>query len=386
MKKSISIIGAGLGGLVLARVLHVHGIAATVYEADATPDVRTQGGQLDIHEKDGQVALAAAGLTEQFRAIIHEGGEATRVLRPDGEALLDEPDDGTGGRPEVLRGDLRRILLDSLPADTVQWGHKLISVRPLGNGQHALEFANGTIAVSDLLVGADGAWSRVRSLLSAAQPDYVGTVFVETYLHDVDARHPATARAVGGGAMFALTPGKGISVHREAGDILHTYVQLTRSVDWIDAIDFTDTDTDSAKAAVAAEFDGWAPELTALITDGETALVPRKIFTLPNDHRWDPTPGVTLVGDAAHLMPPSGDGANLSMFDGAELALAIADHRDNIDEALSVYEKSLFTRSEAVAIQSHETLDLCLGERSPFGMIDLITGVTPVSSGDRLSQ
>ncbi|RZL67748.1 MAG: FAD-dependent monooxygenase, partial [Rhodococcus sp. (in: high G+C Gram-positive bacteria)] len=197
MKTSISIIGAGLGGLVLARVLHVHGIAATVYEADATADVRTQGGQLDIHEEDGQVALAAAGLTEQFRAIIHEGGEATRVLRPNGEALLDEADDGTGGRPEVLRGDLRRILLDSLPADTVQWGHKLTSVRPLGDGQHALEFANGTIAVSDLLVGADGAWSRVRSLLSAAQPDYVGTVFVETYLHDVDTRHPATARAVG---------------------------------------------------------------------------------------------------------------------------------------------------------------------------------------------
>ena len=384
MNTSISIIGAGLGGLVLARVLHVHGIAATVYESDATADARTQGGQLDIHENDGQIALAAAGLTEQFRAIIHAVGEATRVLRPDGEVLFDEPDDGTGGRPEVLRGDLRKILLDSLPADTVQWGHKLASVRPLGDGQHVLEFENGTTTVSDLLVGADGAWSRVRAMLSAAVPDYVGTVFVETYLHDVDARHPATARAVGGGAMFALTPGKGISVHREAGDILHTYVQLNRSAEWIDAIDFTDTA--SAKAAVAAEFDGRAPELTALITDGETALVPRRIFTLPNDHCWDHTPGVTLLGDAAHLMPPSGDGANLAMFDGAELARAISDHRGDIDAAVSVFEKAMFTRSGAVAIEAHETLDLCLGEQSPFGLIDLISGVTPVSSGDRLSQ
>ncbi|KQU45064.1 FAD-dependent oxidoreductase [Rhodococcus sp. Leaf278] len=384
MGTTISIIGAGLGGLVLARVLHVQGIAATVYEADTTADARTQGGQLDIHENDGQVALAAAGLTEEFRAIIHAGGEATRVLRPDGEVLFDEPDDGTGGRPEVLRGDLRQILLDSLPADTVQWGHKLASVRPLGDGQHSLEFENGTTTISDLLVGADGAWSRVRSLLSAAVPAYVGTVFVETYLHDVDVRHPATARAVGGGAMFALTPGKGISVHREAGDILHTYVQLNRSSDWIDAIDFTDTT--SAKAAVAAEFDGWASELTALITDGTTALVPRKIFTLPNDHRWDSTRGVTLVGDAAHLMPPSGDGANLAMFDGAELGRAISDHRGDIDAAVSVFEKAMFTRSEAVAVQAHETLDLCLGEQSPFGLIDLISGVTPVGSGDRLSQ
>jgi len=374
MSTSITIIGAGLGGLVLARVLHVHGIAATVYEADATAEARTQGGQLDIHEHDGQIALAAAGLTAQFRAIIHEGGEATRVLNPNGEALFDEPDDGTGGRPEVLRGDLRRILLDSLPADTVQWGHKLTSVRPLGNGQHEIEFENGSTTVSDLLVGADGAWSRVRSLLSAAVPEYVGTVFIETYLHDVDARHPATARAVGGGALFALSPGKGLTVHREVGGILHTYVQLRRSADWIDAIDFTDAA--SAKATVAAEFDGWAPELTALITDGETALVPRRIFTLPNDHRWEHTPGVTLLGDAAHLMPPSGDGANLAMFDGAELGRAIAAHRNNFNAALPDVEEAMFTRSAAVAIEAHETLDLCLGEQSPYGLIDLISGVT----------
>ena len=374
MSTSITIIGAGLGGLVLARVLHVHGIAATVYEADATAGARTQGGQLDIHEHDGQIALAAAGLTAQFRAIIHEGGEATRVLNPNGEALFDEPDNGTGGRPEVLRGDLRRILLDSLPADTVQWGHKLTSVRPLGNGQHEIEFENGSTTVSDLLVGADGAWSRVRSLLSAAAPEYVGTVFIETYLHDVDARHPATARAVGGGALFALSPGKGLTVHREVGGILHTYVQLDRSADWIDAIDFTDAA--SAKATVAAEFDGWAPELTALITDGETALVPRRIFTLPNDHRWEHTPGVTLLGDAAHLMPPSGDGANLAMFDGAELGLAIAANRNNFDAALPDFEEAMFARSAAVAIEAHETLDLCLGEQSPYGLIDLISGVT----------
>jgi 2-polyprenyl-6-methoxyphenol hydroxylase-like FAD-dependent oxidoreductase len=163
-------------------------------------------------------------------------------------------------------------------------------------------------------------------------------------------------------------------VHREVGGILHTYVQLERSADWIDAIDFTDAA--SAKATVAAEFDGWAPELTALITDGETALVPRRIFTLPNDHRWEHTPGVTLLGDAAHLMPPSGDGANLAMFDGAELGRAIAAHRNNFDAALPDFEEAMFTRSAVVAIEAHETLDLCLGEQSPYGLIDLISGVT----------
>ena len=128
LKHPITIIGAGLGGLTLARVLHVHGIPATIYEADPSAETRTQGGQLDIHEEDGQLALEAAGLTDTFRAIIHKGGEATRVLDQHCAVLLEEPDDGTGGRPEVLRGDLRRILIESLPAETIQWGKKLIGV------------------------------------------------------------------------------------------------------------------------------------------------------------------------------------------------------------------------------------------------------------------
>jgi hypothetical protein len=126
------------------------------------------------------------------------------------------------------------------------------------------------------------------------QPEYVGTTFIETYLYDADERHPATAEAVGDGAMYALTPGKGIVAHREAGNILHTYVELNRPAEWIAGIDFTDAA--AATARVAAEFDGWAPELTALITDGETAPVPRTIYALPDGHRWDRVPGVTLLG------------------------------------------------------------------------------------------
>ena len=368
----VTIIGAGLGGLTLARVLHVHGIPATVYEAEPSAQSRTQGGQLDIHEHDGQLALEAAGLTEEFRAIIHEGGEALRVLDQDGTVLYEEPDDGTGGRPEVLRGDLRRILLDSLPAETVQWGRKVTDVKPLGDGRHEVTFADGSSVTSSLLVGADGVWSKIRPLLSDAKPEYVGTTYVETYLYDVDERHPATAEAVGGGGMFALAPGKGITAHREANNILHTYVQLNRPAEWIAEIDFTDVT--AALARVAAEFDGWAPELTALITDGETAPTPRIVHTLPTGHRWDRVPGVTLIGDAAHLAPPAGEGANLAMFDGAELGKAITAHPDDIEAALTAYEEAMFPRSESSAADAHVILDLCLGDRAPFGLIDFFTG------------
>ncbi|WP_431033127.1 FAD-dependent oxidoreductase [Streptomyces sp. P6-2-1] len=368
----VTIIGAGLGGLTLARVLHVHGIPSTVYEAEASPTSRAQGGMLDIHENNGQAALAAAGLTEEFRALVLEGHEASRALAPDGSVLLEEEDDGTGGRPEVQRGELRQVLLDSLPEGTVRWDHKVTGVRALGGGRHEVSFANGTRTETDLLVGADGAWSRVRPLLSDAKPVYTGTSFVETYLYEADTRHPRAARAVGAGAMYTLVPGKGIQGHREKDGRLHTYVALQRPLDWFDALDFGDPD--SVKAGLLKEFDGWAPELTALITDGETAPVLRPLHTLPGDHRWERVPGVTLIGDAAHLMIPSGEGANLAMFDGAELGKALAAHPGDPEAALAAYERDLFPRSHEEAAQATLMHELMFGPDSPHRFLRMVTG------------
>ncbi|MEE6267379.1 NAD(P)/FAD-dependent oxidoreductase [Streptomyces diastatochromogenes] len=374
MTTPVTIIGAGLGGLVLARVLHLHGIPVAVYEAERSPMARTQGGLLDIHHHNGQPALQAAGLTDEFRSIILEGHQAMRILHRDGTVLLDQADDGTGGRPEVQRGELRRLLLDSLPAGTVRWRHKADGVRALGGGRHEVTFADGRTTVTRLLVGADGAWSRVRPLLSDAAPEYSGRSFVETYLFDADIRHPASAQAVGGGSLGTFEPGgneKWIGAHRESGGTLHAYVTLLKPQEWFAAIDFTDAA--AATARIAREFDGWAPELTALITDSDTTPVVRPHYALPTEHRWDRVPGVTLVGDAAHLSVPNGEGANLAMQDGAELGQALAAHPDDVEAALAAYEQTMFPRSAEAAAEGLRHYELLFDGTTPQGLLDLFS-------------
>ncbi|QZQ53643.1 MULTISPECIES: NAD(P)/FAD-dependent oxidoreductase [unclassified Curtobacterium] len=372
MTPSVSIVGAGLGGLTLARVLHLHGIDVTVFEADADAGARSQGGQLDLHEHNGQLALQEAGLMNEYRSIIHVGGAGQRVLDRNATLLADLPDDGSMASPEARRGDIRRILLESLPDGTVQWGKKLRDVAPLGDGRHELTFTDGSTAHSDVLVGAEGTWSKVRALVSVEKPVYAGMSYIDTFLHDVDERHSTTSLVAGDGAMYALIPGKGFLTHREAGEIIHTYVILSRPLSWFDDIDFSDAA--STKARIAAEFDGWAPELVALIADADTPPVLRSIYKLPDDHRWPHTPGVTLIGDAAHVTLPGGEGANTAMLDGAELAEAIVAHPDDIDAALTAYEEVMFARAEEEAIAAHETIDLIFGARAPEGLANLLNG------------
>ena len=368
MTTPVTVVGAGLGGLVLARVLHVNGIPVTVYEAEASPAARAQGGLLDIHPANGQPALEAAGLTRKFRGLVLPGRESYRVLDRAGTVLLDRPDDGAGERPEVPRGELRRMLLDSLPDGTVQWGRKVSGARALGEGRHELCFTDGATVVTSLLAGADGAWSRVRPLLSDASPRYTGFTSVEYFLFDADTRHRATAEAVGAGSLFALAPGQGFLAYRETGGTLHAYVQLKVPQDWLASTDLADGAAVSAR--VVAKFRGWAPELTALITDSDTAPVVRFLCALPAGHRWARVPGVTLIGDAAHLAPPNGEGANTAMQDGAELGQAIAAHPGDAEAALDQYEQAMFAR--AAEAGDEDTYDLMLGDDAPRSWVAMM--------------
>ncbi|MEV4703029.1 NAD(P)/FAD-dependent oxidoreductase [Actinoplanes sp. NPDC049316] len=371
---TIAIVGAGLSGLVLARILQNHGIASTVHESDISRTARRQGGSLDIHEESGQFALREAGLHEEFRRRTHPQGEHVRVLDKAAHVLVDAgPQGGTGGRPEIDRTALRDLLLDSLEPGRIRWGHKVTAVAPLPGGGHELTFADGTRAVADLLIGADGTWSKVRRLVSPATPQYSGISHVEITISD-PAAHPRLAALVGPGMIFALSDNKAFLGH--GGSRIEIGVSLRVPEDWVRTIGVDWSDTAAARSALLAQVADWSTELTGLIRHCDDTITPRQIFALPAGHRWARVPGVTLVGDAAHVMAPyAGEGANLAMLDGAELALALVEHGDDVESALAAYEEAMFPRAQAAAEDSAQSLEAIFNADAPRDLVAFFAGM-----------
>ncbi|WP_433445906.1 FAD-dependent oxidoreductase [Streptomyces sp. CA-142005] len=345
----ISIIGAGPGGLTCARILQQRGIAVTVYDRDRGPDARNQGGTLDLHADNGQIALREAGLLDEFFKLARPEGQEMRQIDPTGTITSHQvPEIDELFKPEIDRGQLRNLLLDSLQPGTVHWGRALEMISGPDDGPRRLHFTDGSTIETDLVIGADGASSRVRPAVSPAVPGYTGVSFLEAWFSDVENRHPGIAELVGQGSAHAADGERGLFAQRNSGNHIRVYIIRRVPVDWINASGLTVEDTDGIRALLLGEYAHWSPRMRKMIIENDGPYVDRPIFALPVPHTWEHNPTVTLLGDAAHLTPPLGVGVNLAMLDASELALALA-NAATIDDAIRTYEKTMLPRSTETA-------------------------------------
>ncbi|GAA2706681.1 FAD-dependent oxidoreductase [Actinoplanes palleronii] len=383
----IAIAGGGPGGLTLARILHRHGIGAVVYERDADRSARTQGGMLDLHSESGQHALTEAGLAGRFWSAARPEGEELRILDPAGRMLLHHrpQPSSVAGRPEIDRSDLRDLLLDSLPGDTIVWQHRLVAATPRPGGGFALTFDDGRTTGCDVLIGADGARSVVRPLLTDAPLSTVA-LLAELSVGDVDRRHPDLAALVGPGNLWCLGESRILAAQRLGDGSLRVGISLPADGVGLDAASDTRALLAGGPGLGAAPdtrtlldmFRGWSPRLTALVEAADGAATMRRIETMPIGTRWATRPGVTLIGDAAHLMPPVGEGANQAMLDAAELAAALAANPADPDAAIRAYEETMFRRIGPIAEMSARVQVMML---TPTAAADLLRFFTPEPAG-----
>lgn len=361
----IAVIGAGLGGLTLARLLQQNSIPCSIYESEKDRHTRNQGGTLDLHPKAGQRALREAGLFDEFSKACRPEGQADKLIRYDGQILWDEnkldaklrPDD-MNDRPEIDRNRLRDILLDSLEPGVIQWDRKVARIEADSRlkAKHTIHFADGSMETDvDLVVGADGAWSKVRPLLTETKPFYSGVTGIELWALDVGEKYPWLSEYVGKGSCFMFDEGRAIMAQRNGNDSIRVYACVRQPETWKDDCRIDWSNHDAARETLVRDyFNDCSDDLKRVVLESRDELIVRQLYMLPVGIAWESCPGVTLMGDAAHLMTPfAGVGVNVAMADALVLARALIAKKDgffatafsdshNIAAAVKEYEKFMF--------------------------------------------
>ncbi|MGC4099794.1 FAD-dependent oxidoreductase [Ferruginibacter sp.] len=360
--KTIAIVGGGPGGLTLARLLQLKGATVKVYERDFNENARLVGSPLDMHEESGLAAIRKAELMNEFKQYYRPGADRMLIMNEQAEILYSDhdtkPEENFGNahfRPEIDRVPLRRMLLASLQPGTVVWDSHFTSMEKQGEGW-LLQFKNGTTAYADIVIAGDGANSKIRTYVTGIKPFYSGILMLEGNVNHADKAAPHMHALANGGKIMAFGNEKDILLGQKGNGDLGFYASFKAGEDWAKTSGLDLNHNKQVLQWFKTTYPEWSPVWYELFENAAIPFIPRPIYCMPLDQNWEALPNLTLIGDAAHVMPPfAGEGANMAMLDALELSECLTEgNYKDVQSAIGAYEIKMRARA---ALAAHESLE-----------------------------
>lgn len=360
--KKITIIGGGPGGLTLAKLLQLKGADIKVYEQDLNKNARVQGSPLDLHDESGLAAIIKANLLDEFKNNFLPKADRKKIMNEQAEVFLSDHEtkveENFGNphfRPEIDRGALRKILLESLHPETVVWDSHFISMDKQNSGW-LLHFKNGNSAYADLVIAADGANSKIRPYITNIKTFYSGVTMLEGNIYDAKNAAPKISTLLNGGKIMAFGNKKNILMGQKGNGEIGFYASFKTDENWTENSGLNFFDKTQLLEWFKKEYSEWNNIWYELFENTVTPFIPRPIHCMPLDQTWEALPNLTMLGDAAHVMPPfAGEGVNMAMRDALELSDCLtSDKHKTLQEAIADYETNMRKRA---AIAAKESLD-----------------------------
>ena len=380
--KSIAIIGGGPGGLTLARLLQMKGADVKVYERDLNKNARIQGSTLDLHEDSGLAAIRKADLLKEFKDNFLPGADKTLIVNEkaevfysDHETNLEENFGDEYFRPEIDRGALRKILLESLEPETVVWNSHFISMEKQGEGWK-LNFKNRESVFADLVIASDGANSKIRPYIIDIKPFYSGILMLEGNVYQSKSKVPNIDSLINGGKIMAFGNERNILMGQKGNGDIDFYASFKADENWSSDSGLDFNNQSQILEWFKTNYPEWSNIWYELFENAEIPFVPRPIYCIPFDQSWKSLSNLTMIGDAAHVMPPfAGEGANMAMLDALELSECLTSSEyDSLEKAISKYETNMRKRASEAARESLENGEKMHSENALETMLEFFRG------------